>query len=678
MQRLYFKYVAQVILADPASLFKSFTYGLVFLGRLSTRVLAMTRLFGTALGLACLSAMVACGKGSTLPPAPVSTATPVAIVSSAPVSVATQVPVVLPASSSGATPMPVPLPTAAGFTPAMQLPLPNLATNAQLTVAVSNVQPAGIPTLSLGRAVQSKRTARSLGDSTVLLFTKLFFSSTVALPSAPGFTFDCPPADIIGSASYYIAFYDPTRPSLGWQLAFEGPATIAGAHVSFAPNPATLTFAANVAYYFALIAIPQSVSQPTAAPSVAPTTVPTQAPPLVAQAARPADAFVDAIGVNVHLHYDTTAYVTAYPQVRSMLVGSGIRHIRDGLIDTTFQTYYDHLTDLATAGIHSDLITAVGQSAALITGYPARVPQSIESIEGPNEYDLSNDANYAANLAAFQKTLYTTVKGSTATAGFSVIAPSLTSEAAFGAVGDLSKYADFGNIRDYFSGFNPGTNGYGAADSFGTFGSLNFGIAIARQESGAKPIVATEAGYQDGTGYPDDVPPAVKARYTQRTLLEGWNAGLARMYLYELLDEGADGSSNSFGLLDKSANPKPAYTALKNLIGALADPGASFVPAPLQVGISADYSVHHTLLEKRDGTYVLAVWVEAPSWNPNAKSAIAVSPQSFAIALSAPPTTIGAVSFDDSGNFVPISPTSSTTTTFTYNVSDNVMLISIK
>jgi len=115
--------------------------------------------------------------------------------------------------------------------------------------------------------------------------------------------------------------------------------------------------------------------------------VPATAAPIAPQpieSAVSARTFVESIGVNVHLHATDTAYGN-YPAVKSLLTGANLHHVRDGLIDTTWQAYYDRLNDLGSAGIHSTLITNVAQSTTLVSAYPSRVQRSLEAIEGPNE-----------------------------------------------------------------------------------------------------------------------------------------------------------------------------------------------------------------------------------------------------------------------------------------------------
>jgi hypothetical protein len=248
--------------------------------------LQLLRLVPALLVVLGVLSVVNCGPGgnTTIPVGSQATPppTPIPIPSTSPVTVVQQQSVVLPAAIAGvtSTPVAVALPTAAGFAPTMLLPLPQTATNAQLTALVSNVAPSSAPPLSLARFVQAlRRTAALPTGAAVLLYTGIYSTATLTLPIAPGFTFTIPAADVFANANYFLALYDPTRPSLGWQYGFEGPATVTGTALAFAPNPAPFTLAGSVTYYFALYVIPQASVQPTPAPSVSPTSVPTQAPP---------------------------------------------------------------------------------------------------------------------------------------------------------------------------------------------------------------------------------------------------------------------------------------------------------------------------------------------------------------------------------------------------------------
>lgn len=228
--------------------------------------------------------LASCGGGSAsrgLVPVPSSSPTPIAAPTSSAQTAAVEVTVSLPTASPGATPEPVALPAVAGYAPTMSLPLPQTATTTQLTAVVSNVEFSSSPPLSLARSVQAARRAALPADAAPLLYIEIYSSATIVIPSAPGFTITIPSADVFSHASYYLALYDPTRPSLGWQYGFEGPGSLSGTTVTFASSPNPFTFAGALSYYFALIVVPQNTTQPTPAPSTPPTTVPTQSPPPV-------------------------------------------------------------------------------------------------------------------------------------------------------------------------------------------------------------------------------------------------------------------------------------------------------------------------------------------------------------------------------------------------------------
>ena len=134
-----------------------------------------------------------------------------------------------------------------------------------------------------------------------------------------------------------------------------------------------------------------------------------------------------------------------------------------------------------------------------------------------------------------------------------------------------------------------------------------------------------------------------------RALLEHWNAGVARTYLYELIDEGGEPFSH-YGMVDAAGTPKPVYTALKNLLAHLSDPGGATTLAPLDYTIAAPSFVHHTLLQKRNGTYVLVLWAELAEWDPNQSTPVAVAPQSAKLVFAHAPASAAATVFGDGGD----------------------------
>ncbi|MDB5041821.1 MAG: hypothetical protein JWN27_2547 [Candidatus Eremiobacteraeota bacterium] len=361
---------------------------------------------------------------------------------------------------------------------------------------------------------------------------------------------------------------------------------------------------------------------------------------------RRAASFADSVGVNVHLGYYWTRYsdITA---VQNLLTGLGIRHIRDG-ISPGWTNLCSEFSQLGAHGIRGDFIVGSWMSPTDVTTWDSCTGRTADAYEGLNEWDISHpatDTNWPQTDASVQQSLYSTVK---AMRPVTVFAPSLTSESAYAALGSVAATSDVGNAHVYFAARNPGTTGWGAGDSFGVYGSLKYDLAIARQTTGTKPIVVTETGYGD-TSDTVYVPPATKARYTLRTLLEAWNAKLSRTYLYELIDEGG-GYFGSYGLADGNGNVKPAYTAVKNLLAHLSDPGRAVTLRSLAYTLAAPAQVHHALFEKRDGSFVLALWLEVSEWDPNANVPIAVAPQATVLTFGRVPSMLRTTSFDDGGN----------------------------
>jgi hypothetical protein len=61
---------------------------------------------------------------------------------------------------------------------------------------------------------------------------------------------------------------------------------------------------------------------------------------------------------------------------------------------------------------------------------------------------------------------------------------------------------------------------------------------------------------------------------------------------------------------------KPAFYAVKAIIGLLRDPGPAFAPTPVVFSVDAVRTMRYELFQKRHGTYVLAVWNAVSSWKP--------------------------------------------------------------
>ncbi len=360
--------------------------------------------------------------------------------------------------------------------------------------------------------------------------------------------------------------------------------------------------------------------------------------------AKSANAFVDSIGVNTHIRYYDTAYGN-YPFIKQSLLDLGIRHIRDGGSDPT---WIQRINELGSLGIKSTLVLdpniGIGPDASYdikppgytVTNFVKNlVSQGVEAVEILNEFDLFyNLFPYTRNgqpvrgdgwisyVRDFTRDVYTALKADPATANIPIIGPSFVFANSSSAIGDLSQWVDYGSFHPYNNPKNPGD------------GSLAKDYTLRSQSFGTKPLIATEVGYSTGSALSDrPVTEAVQGKYIPRLFLESFNQGVPRTFSYELIDQKAEpnNSESNYGLLRSDGTPKPAYTALKNLISLLNDPqpvtpATPATPAtpvitttkPLgalnyAIGGSSTQNVHHTLLQKSSGDFYLVLWLEVPS-----------------------------------------------------------------
>lgn len=343
-----------------------------------------------------------------------------------------------------------------------------------------------------------------------------------------------------------------------------------------------------------------------------------------------ADRFVDSVGINIHLHYNGTAYRERFPLIKARLIELGVRHVRDGLEDTEWRPYFDRHNELGAAGIKGTFITSPKQDVETWAAYPKRMARTFEAYEAPNEMDLlSKRADWVEVLRETMQRLHT-LKSDSRVSRFPIYGPSLTSAKAYGALGDVSEFYDFANLHNYFAGRHPSTRGWGANG----YGSIAWNLRLIGKYGGGKPVVTTETGYQDHPSIKDSVPSEVAGRYLPIVLLEQFRAGIVRTYLYELCDFEKSGN---YGLLDASGEPKPAFHAVKSLLTLLDDRGAKTSVRDLEYGVEngkPDYvkgaagdgrraahaeGIRHMAFQKRDGSYFVALWSPESSYDPSSR-----------------------------------------------------------
>lgn len=393
--------------------------------------------------------------------------------------------------------------------------------------------------------------------------------------------------------------------------------------------------------------------------------------------AKTADSFIDTVGVNIHLHYNGTPYFYAFDEiVKPKLLESNIRHVRDGLItyrhvnrDTFF---YQRVRELARGGIKFDFITAMpnhgnpGSNYDLLDDVYEWSDRSIVTFEGINEPNIQNNSDWINITRTEHRKLWDTVQNNPLLRNnVKVIAPSPIFYGSY-ELGDMTSILDFGNGHPYPGGFCPSCrNVYGQ--------NVDTIMPEYQGTSGNKTMTVTETGYHNAVNIPGHMHRPVSelagGKYMPRLFFEYFNRGYARTYTYEFIDEYNDTSrtdnEHNFGLLRHDGSEKPAFTALKNVLGVLKDPGPAFTPGSLRYTLGGDTNdVHQTLLQKRDGTFYLALWLEKPSYetgmranepqNPDLEPArrhdYAVPTQPITITLNVPVRNPTVFSLDDAGN----------------------------
>jgi hypothetical protein len=354
----------------------------------------------------------------------------------------------------------------------------------------------------------------------------------------------------------------------------------------------------------------------------------------LAEPARAADSFVDSIGVNTHTTFSDTAY-SQFGLVKQKLSELGVRHIRENLIAGR-PDQYQALNELAASGIRADLIMedpGLGKAGLdeLLAILKTQVRGATDSVEGPNEWDIRGSPNWASDLRDYQQQLYAAIRSDPTLSSLPVVGPSVVRWEAYNELGDISSLLDYGNIHSYPDGYFPESN-------------LASHLDYARELSSSKPVMATETGYHNALDWQGGHKPASEqaaAVYMPRVYLEYFRSGVARTYAYELVDEWPDPNHDSresnFGLLRNDFSEKPAYVAIRNLIEILGDRGPSFQPGTLNYSLGGNLAdLRQVLLQKRDGTFYLALWRTSSVWDPVNRVGLDSPAKSVTVTLEQP------------------------------------------
>ena len=365
--------------------------------------------------------------------------------------------------------------------------------------------------------------------------------------------------------------------------------------------------------------------------------------PKIAEQARSAESFIDSIGVNVHLGFDNTPYMKYDEIVKPRLKELGVRQVRTNIHEAFKKKAIAKVKDLSNIGIKSIIVTnpkAVDpiESVKVIK---AQI-EGVSMVEGLNEWNIHPNFRYKGQgfpqgVITFQKELYSAIKNDPATAHLDIVAPSL---AHIPPVSPVSKGVkqlsglpcDINNMHSYSGGRIP---------SIKYLDTIH--IAINKKLCGQnKPIIATETGYNNATEDKSGISETAAAKYINRLFLEYFNRGVKRTYIYELIDGKLNPDlaikGQNWGLLKADGSKKRQFYALKHLIAILQDSQTATSTSSVFNSLSYDLkgdltNIHHTLLQKKNGTFYLIIWQEVNSYDRNKKTDIKVADRQLELVL---------------------------------------------
>ncbi len=391
---------------------------------------------------------------------------------------------------------------------------------------------------------------------------------------------------------------------------------------------------------------------PTSAPLSTPRT--TSASPV-----RRAQDVVDIYGVAGHLTYP--AY-SNYAKVTEAMDYLGCKNFRDGW-GTGRQAVADYVIGsfrprgIKLCLVHDSRDWPAGTTAVQMVaqhkayGYIS----DVRFAEGSNELDLSNNLASARTQALAHTAAY---KADPDCAHIIRAGPSLAdtnTDSKYQSVGILPDatactFHDYPGVDRMMSGPVDGTDSsYAITNTLGR----NARYVVPTPSGTPVDVISTECGFSSGTTGDGgkNMPDAARSAQELRIWLEharGIGSGDRAVNVllscnYELVDQGTGTDTEvRFGLFTNDWQPKPAATAIRNLTLLLSDPSPtalSFTPNTLgQTLGGTDADTRSLLMQKADGSWLLALWQEWATWNGT--TTLNPTPKALTLTLPTPRAVI--------------------------------------
>ncbi len=315
-----------------------------------------------------------------------------------------------------------------------------------------------------------------------------------------------------------------------------------------------------------------------------------------------ADEFVESVGMKV------TGGTVSDPVVRERLAELGVR----GLL----------LNDRVEPEEARTLASGLGLRGLVFVEDVERAPAAL-AFFGPSatsiafrHSDETVPAGWGDKIRGLQQRLFALVKDDPATRHIQVVGPNVENDEQLAAVGDLSPWVDAGTMFPWRTAEYPLSPGPRAEGDLARHAPVFPG----------RPMIVEQVGIR--VGGDDGVSESVQAKYLLRMWLEHFRLDIRRTYFAELSDSSASVTPDmsQLGLIRADGSLRPGFTALARLLALLTDRGPAFAPARLGLRITApSATVHHLLLQKRNGVFLLALWREVDSTDADVAEPVAIS-----------------------------------------------------
>lgn len=316
---------------------------------------------------------------------------------------------------------------------------------------------------------------------------------------------------------------------------------------------------------------------------------------------------LDRCGVNAHPRWNSPpdSHTDAHLE---LLAGLGLPMFRDRVGAKPSKADLAVLERLAGAGVYGHAtVGLVGdtepqvRSAALWVKTHRELFVSAGGVNEPN----ATGAGWAAKAAARQRWLYSELAGVLPVCGPALKdnVPDVLADFMLLGQAGIADHADHADCHRYPRGIRP-TNG------------LAERLAAASAAFGGKTSYLTEIGYNtssSSSGITEDT----AAVYAPRVYLDGFYAGVERVFTFELLDREEDPGVHAghFGLVacpkvddPTTWRPKKSYTAVRELAAFLADPGPAYIPGAVAVTVDGPTDLRWLTTGRRDGIAHAVLW----------------------------------------------------------------------